>query len=145
MGSLINFIEESKWMKYRITVGDEEVKIDLNKELVIDEDDLTNQVLYHPRLFGFLSRIHKTLVRDAKIAELNRKKVKATRIDFIMGSGGGVSAARESVEKDQIYIKSVVSVIKAEYRRDTLESILDSFKQRKDLIQTLSANLRSER
>lgn len=142
---LINTLEESKWMRYKLEIEGEILKVDLQKELLIDEDELTQEVMAHPRVYGFLTRIHKVLVRDAKRAELERKKTKATRIDYLVSQGQSVSGAREAVEKDKKYVVCVEKLITAEYKRDTMEGILESFKHRKDLIQTLSANLRSEK
>lgn len=142
--ALIDFIEESKWMKYKIIVGDETIRIDLNKELVIDEDNISNEVSDHPRIYAFLSRIHKLLVRDCRRADINRKKIRSKQLDKLKQSTS-VAAAREQVEGDPIYLKAYHTMVDLEYKRDTIESILESFKQRKDLLQTLSANLRSER
>lgn len=145
MGRLVDFIEESKWMRYKIVAGEETVKINLNKELLIDEDSITSEVMDHPRVYGFLTRVHKALVRDAKKSELSRKKMKAIRVENLINGGYSISGSKEAVEKDPKYIVAVNKVIEAEYRRDTLEGILESFKHRKDLLQTLSANLRSEK
>lgn len=145
MARLIDFIEESKWMKYKLIVEGEAIKLNLNKELFIDEDDITKQVVDHPRIFAFLSRIHKELVRAAKKADINRKRVRAKRIDQLVNDGESVTKAREKVEYDKIYLKAYSSQLNAEYKRDTLADIIEAFKQRKDLMQTLSANLRTEK
>lgn len=145
MKRLIEFVEESRWMKYKITTGEEVVKINLNKELLIDEDGITDEVMDHPRIHGFLTRIHKDLIRGAKKAELFRKRIKAIRMEALIKSGQSISGARESVEKDPQYVGAVKRCIDREYERDTMEGILESFKHRKDLLQTLSANLRSEK
>jgi hypothetical protein len=142
---LIDFIEDSKWMKYKIIVDDETVKINLLKELIIDEDNITQQVLEHPRVFGFLSRVHKYLVKQAKRAEINRKKVRAQRMEYLQKNGVSITGSKEMVDKDKQYVDAHHKQIELEYKRDTLESILESFKHRKDLMQTLSANIRSER
>lgn len=145
MGRLIDFIETSRYMTYLIIVGNEKVKVNLNKELIIDEDELTKEVMEHPRILGFLTRVKADLIKEAKRADLNRKRIKAKRIDAIIQNGSSISGAKEKVESDKRYIVAVKEAIEAEYNRDTLEGILESFRHRKDLIQTLSANVRSEK
>lgn len=142
---LVNIVEESKWMRYRISTGDEVVKINLSKELLIDEDRITKEVMEHPRIFGYLTRVHKFLVKEAKNADLKRKKVRAIVLEKLVEEGNAVTRAREIIDRDPRYLKAAKGAIEAEYKMDTLAGILEAFKHRKDLIQTLSATLRSER
>jgi len=142
MSKLINFIEESRFMKYKIQIGGETIKINLAQELVIDEDGLNDEAKIQPRIFAFLSRIHKRLVREAKLAEVDKRKVKATRIEQLEKELS-TTAAKAKVEGDRKYLQALRIQIEWEYKADTLESILESFKQRANMIQTISANVRN--
>jgi hypothetical protein len=139
---LIDRIEGSRFMKYLIKVGKEDVKIDLFKELAIDEDNLNEQANYQPQIFGYLHRVHKALVKKSKEADVDRKAIRATRIKH-MTEVHGVTRARELVESDPKYIKAYKHMLSLEMQRDTLEGILDAFKQRASMIQTISANVRN--
>lgn len=141
--ALIDNINKSQFMKFKIVLGGETIKIDLNKELKIDPDGLNEEAMIQPQIYAYLGTIHSRLVREAKAADENRKAVRARRTEEIKTSESiSASAAEKTVYSDNAYMEAAKALRNWEYKRDCLEKMLDSFKQRASMMQTISANVR---
>lgn len=128
-------------MRYTLQVGDEIVKVNLYKELEIDEDNLNEAMANHPRILAFLGRVHAEMLKKVKLLEITRKEKKSERI-MKLAESISITQAREQVDSDEEYVKITKKLISLEHKRDELERILEAFRHRKDLLQTLSANIR---
>lgn len=147
MGKLSKYAKESDIMNIDIKYGSERFKFNLNDELVIKETNRDNEIKNHPRSYAFLSMLNVKLKTVVKDLHTELKATYSSRLKAIKDSGkyGSVKEAEFAVLRDKKYkaLQSKISYV--EEKKEEIEVAVRSFEQRKDLLQTLSANTRREK
>lgn len=133
-----------------ITYNGEKIKFNLGKEVQIDEDDLEKELQGQPNKYGFLLLLHKKLLTEFEIAKTTKKKKWAhlyLKAKEEMRNGRPINddMAKASADSNSKYIELCLRCIKIKDSADTIFAAVKAFEQRKDLMQTLSSNIRAQR
>ena len=148
---LNDYSKGSKLMNIKVKYGKEEFKFNLYKELIIDENTLNRELKEQPSLYGFLTLLHKKLIRIKEDKETEVNKIYAdVYIDMknnrnqLTGKPNADDLCKQTAIADTDYNNAKKVLSKATEQANIIGSCVRSFEQRKDVIQTLSANLRKE-
>jgi len=138
-------------MNIKIKYGEEIFKFNLKEELEINEDKINSELKEQPSIYGFLTLLHKKLIRLKEEAELEKDSLYSSEYikwkDSINKSTNKVYSddyCKHKALSNLKYKLSYKKFIKANEIASILGSCVKSFEQRKDMIQTMSANLRKE-
>lgn len=142
---------DSPLMIIRITHEGEKFTFNLYKELRIRNESLMNKDLQQqPSYYGFLMVLHKKLLSSFEELKSDRKKTYGqlffkAKGEKLNGRPLSDDLAKAWVEKHSKYILATRACITAKDQADTVYSCVRAFEQRKDLLQTLSSNIRREK
>lgn len=135
----------------RITIKweGETIKFNLFDELKISEAALMKEIKVQPSYYSFLLMLHKKLLtkfEDLKVQRETRYYTAFLQAKEEKNAGrplnDDVCKARAKTDKEyQILTKAC---IKVKDDADAIYSCVKGFEQRKDLLQTLSSNIRKE-
>jgi len=133
----------------RIKLGKEEVVIDIHKELRILEEGLEDNLKQQPLSYGFLSMVYQEATKTLKEYKLevegfycelyNKHKNAVVGGKYLTKEG--VEAKIKLTPKYKLMCKKLIQL---ETNKGRLEDLKRSLEQRKDIMQTLSANRRKE-
>lgn len=156
MGRLQKIIKTSKLPIIRIVHEGEVIKFNLVEELAITTSVIQKDLKTQPQIYSFICMVHNRTIERVKTLEDKKKKVWAQRFMHYLKDRSSKyfkenktfpsqKVAESLAENDSLYKKVLLDLRKAELDRNDLESCVKSFEQRGFLLQTLSANRRSER
>lgn len=139
-------------LQVHIKYGKEVIKFNLWQELRIDEDKLNSELTKQANKYGFLLMLHKKLLTQFEELKVNRKEVfgrlfSEAKKSIVKATGRPMSddTAKIWVEAHKDYTHITRQCIKAKDDADAIFACVRAFEQRKDLIQSLSSNIRNER
>jgi hypothetical protein len=150
-GNLNLLSRKARLMNVKIQYGDDLIKFNLYSEIKIDENLINDELQSQPSVYAFLTMLHKKLIKSAKEAEAHKKQLWAKLYlkykDGVGQYGRAPSddVCKAKVEKNKEYQEAIKLLIIAESNRDDIQACVEVFEQRKDILQTLSANQRKER
>lgn len=133
-----------------IRYNGELIRFNLEKELRLLIDSPNPNLKSQPSKYGFCLLVHKKLVTRWEELKAQRKrtygrlffKAKAKKINGRLMSD---DLCKQWVEKHDDYFNITNKCIKAKDEADQLFSCIRAFEQRKDVLQTISSNTRSEK
>ncbi len=147
---LSSIVEKSELMKVSLELGDEKYIFNLYEELSIREFHISDELKEQAKNYAFLGMLHKKLIKIVKDQKIQLdKKFGEIYIKYKSQPGEGSRAKSKDLaiaetEKDKIYLMALKKYHTAEHNKDIIEICVRAFEQKKDLIQTLSANVRKE-
>lgn len=151
MGSLIKQAKISSLNNITIVMGDEEIRFNLYKELGIHDDSLDDDLISNSRIFGYLSLVYNQLLEKQKLLELEHDQYKGSlyekesqAINPATGRGYNKDVIELNMSRDLTYSKQEKTIIKLKTQVANIKACIEAFEQRKDLLQTASANRRAE-
>ena len=151
MSRIQKYAGKSRLMDIHIQLGDEVFRFNLYEELAISEARINTELKEQASSYAFLGMLHKKLIRSAKDKELEVVKVYnegyikfKAEINEETGKpiNDDLAKAKAATTKEYKSACNIAADIKE--KMDIIKVCVDSFEQRKDLIQTISANLRKE-
>lgn len=145
----LNKYRKSELNHIHIKLGREVIQFNLWKELQINEEAIEDELKTQPSYYAFLTTLHKKLLTQFEHLKVDRKKLAATlylkaKGETHQGRPLNDEMCKASVEKNPKYIRISRACIKAKDDADAILSAVRGFEQRKDNLQTLSANRRQE-
>lgn len=149
MGKLGDIARGASLLDITITVNGEKVRFNLYKELRIQSNDLNSDILAQPRLYSFLSMVYSECKLKEEEAEAAAKRIYAelyVKFKKLKGESGRPNSddmSKALAEKSTKYQVALRKVMFAKQKSRTIYTCLEGFRQRKDLIQTLSSNIRN--
>lgn len=152
MGRINKYSSKSNLMNILIRYNNEKFQFNLFKETVINEDNITEELKDQPSSYSFLTMLHKGLLKQYSGYEILEKKAYAHAYlkhkeanSPITGRVNSDDVAKQKAELDMKYLKAQRASINAKYEVNVIGDAIKAFEQRKDMLQTLSANRRKER
>ncbi len=149
MGKLKNYALKSTIMEIYIELGDETFKFNLNEELVISEQRIESEIMSQSNSYAFLSMLHKKLIKATKDAEMESSRTYSQQylnwkqdIDQETGKPYNNDQAKAYAEVSKKFQEAQKKWVELQEKCGALEACVRAFEMRKDLIQTLSANIR---
>lgn len=156
MQRLNKIADTSPLMEVTIKHGGKVINFNLYDEVKIQEAHIAHELANHPGVYSYLLMLQASLINKAKDIEATLKEMEsdlwlfyATNSESPYYTDNGKFPTNAIVEA---YINSDKGILmkrkelrKVEMDRDSIIACVKSFEVRKDLIQTLSANLRKER
>jgi hypothetical protein len=145
MSGLSKYAGKSPIMNIKIRYKDEIFKFNLNEEMRVDEGHVNQKIKSHIRGHAFLN----VLAVKLKIQYSQAKKALARHESSLLmkfKEKGRTIAEAESLmyKKHPELQKQEDELLALEEFKDTIDACLKSFEMRKDLLQSLSANVRRE-
>jgi hypothetical protein len=149
------YSKESSLLNVKIAYDGQKFEFNLYEELKIDEETIQRELKGQATSFSFLAMLHKRLIKKYKDAEKTMKTVWSSRYIYFKTSEKSEyfkknhkqpadELCKAYVESDKEYLEAYTDFLKAMDHMNTIETCVKSFEQRKDLLQTLSANTRAE-
>lgn len=152
MGKFTKYASSSQLMEVVIKFEAEKFKFNLYQEVKINEDDITSELTHQTSSYSFLTMLHKSLIKLVSDKKITEKRAYATsylkykgQTNSDTGRPNSDDMAKSFAELDDNYIKAQHDVINAQFDLNRVEACVKAFEQRKDILQTLSANSRRER
>lgn len=139
-----------KLNEIRVEYGDEKITFNLMKELKINEAMIEKELKEQPSLYAFLFMLHKKLLTRFEELKVEKNKVwghlflKAKEEQSHGGRPFNDEMCKAWVETQPKYIRAQRACIEAKDQADLIFSAVKGFEQRKDNLQTLSANNRKQ-
>lgn len=144
-----HFAKVSDIMNIQVNYGGEDFHFNLYEELSISEERRTRELKEQPSSYGFLSMLHKKLIKIKKEYEKDLNKCYASlysskkeKINPKTNRVYDKEYVHELVIMNKIYQAKLRRFLEAEHNVEILEVCVKSFEQRSNLLQTLSANER---
>ena len=151
MGKIQKYAEASKLLDIRIQYGEEFFKFNLFEELLITEARMDSELKTQASSFAFIAMLHKKLIRVVDDKKMEMDKTYYTKYlegkELTQESSGRPftdDQAKAYASSHKEYIKAIQAYNDAKEKAGVISVCVDSFEQRKDLLQTLSANLRKD-
>lgn len=149
MGSkLTKYASKSDIMKMKVKYNKDIFSWDMYEELKIVESNLNSHVKGHTVSYAFLSMLHvklKIKFRD------EHKRVKRLKDTYMAKYAGTATNLRTNTQVEAYMYSKHNDLKEAEDKlsqieelKDLLEVCVKAFEQRKDMLQSLSANIRRE-
>jgi hypothetical protein len=146
----------SKYSKSKINIisiqyGEEKITINVAREAKIDSNNIEDEIKRQPSNYGFLFMLHKRLLTEFEHLKLRRKSIfgellaAAKRRTNSSGRPLSDNDAKAWVESNKKYIRISERCINKRDEADQVLGAVRALEQKKDLLQSLSANLRTER
>lgn len=140
---------------YNLVYKGETIKIDQYKECLIIEESLQQHLKNYPSVYSFVNTLHKRLISAYKLKEVSVEKLyaklyigykKSKRSQYFkeVGRFPTDDVAENFVKMNPKYIRAKTDLIKLEEDKMVLGSLVKALETKKELMQTLSANLRKE-
>lgn len=149
MGKLRRYAKVSEIMVVNVTFGSEQFIINLYEELVVDENTINKEIKEQPNHYAFLGMLYKKLIRLAADTEKEmEKKFSEVYVKYkekINDNTGRVydkEYAQHIANASPKYQELRTKFLKLKADAGDVDVCVKAFEQRKDLIQTLSANIR---
>ena len=142
---------KSKFLDIKIVYNGEKVNFNLVHELRVSPDLINDNLKSQPGYYGFCLLLHKKLLAQFERLKMEREsiygrlflKAKSTKT---MGSRPySDDAAKAWVESHKEYKQITLNCIKAREDADCIYAAVKGFEQRKDILQSISSNVRSEK
>jgi hypothetical protein len=140
---------ESKLMEIFVKYGEEEYSFNLNEELQVNENRINQEIKDQPSAHAFIGMLHKKLIRIQADKKKEMEKIYAVmfiKFKKLTDDGTGRPTANDLAKEKAIaserYQTSIEVFHQAKEEAESIEVCVRGFEERKDLIQTLSANIR---
>jgi hypothetical protein len=152
MSNLKTYLKTSKIHIVKVTYGGETITFNLGKELRISESRLNDELKVQPSKYGFaLMLLGKLKTRFEDLKTTRRevrgrlwKKAKNT-IQETTKRPMSDELAKAWVESHPKFITAERACTMAKDDVDVMYAVVRAFEQRKDVIQTISSNIRNEK
>ena len=151
MGKLVKYSKKLSVMDIILSYQNETIKFNLHDELAIHEDDIDRELRDQPRIYSFLSMLHKKLIKHVSEKEAIKERAYARgymkardTTDKTTGRFYAKEDAKYKAELDKLYIKTCNEYNEAKELLGIIETCVRGFEQRSYLLQTISANRRKE-
>lgn len=150
MSKLKKYSKGSNLMNIKIKYGSEKFSFNLYQEMIVNENTINKEIKEQSTHYAFLSMLQTRLARSRDDTQAEFEKIEAgLYIEFKEEINPNTSReySKDTVEmlvkNEKKYQEALnkLNKIKDSYR--TISSCVKSFEQRKDLIQSLSANIRN--
>lgn len=142
---------DSKLSKIIVNVKGEVIEFDKWAELKIDFDNINNELNKQPGLYSYITSILAALTRDWKLKIVTKEKILGQQFikakdDFYSQHFKNTSDeyAQSKAKMSIAYRKAAIAEIKAEEKVTVFKGIVESFRQRANTLQQISANTRKE-
>lgn len=151
MSRLSQFAKKSDLLKIKIQYGKKAYEFNLYDELAMDEDNINKGLKTHITSYAFLAMLHKKCIKAKQQLEAQRKQIYARKYEAFKDQKNESTGRPFSndlvdlkIQKSPSYIKITDQMFEAIHQCEILEVCVRSFEDRKDIMQSLSANLRKE-
>lgn len=150
MSNILKHAKKSSLMDISIMVGGKMLEFNLYQELKINPADINYEVTRQAQLYGFLGLVYSRAMADLERAE-NNKEFIYERLYVKFKSEKNPTTGRANSDdlcKSKAIANPKFQLALKKYRKikndaNIIKQVLESFKQRKDLIQTYSSNNRN--
>jgi len=122
------------------------MKLDPNKDILIDMDNLNEDFRKHPLLFYRYSQKYAILSRKHDDLKENMKQIRSMEYVRIKREIGKISDKNTEAEVDvsELVIASRNEMLEARQEMDILKGFVEALRMKKDAMIQISANQRAE-
>lgn len=144
------YATKSQLLDVKIKLGDEVFTFNLNEELAITEERIQTELLVQASSYAFVGMLYKKLLAVIEDRKLEATKAKAKCYLWWKGETNDVGKPYSDdycwcqADVDKEYVAALEALNEAKEKANVLEVCVKAFEERKDLIQTVSANNRKQ-
>lgn len=140
-------ISEIKADVFEVKYQGKRVKIDITKELVINESVINSQLKECPSNYAFLCFLRDKAIKTRDRLEKEKDRKFSELWIYFKGSDSKMTndTATHRAISSKKYQDAEDAFLKASYEASKLISICKAYESRERILQTLSANLRKEK
>lgn len=137
-------------MNVDIRYNGQRYRFNLFEELQVSEDSINKELKTQSSSYAFLTQLLVHLEKLSKELEMEQKAAWAKSYSIFKEEKGNNGRpltddlAKAKADKSKTYITAHKAWLNALFQKGIIQKAVVSFEQRKDLIQSLSANLRNE-
>lgn len=153
MSKLQKYASKSPIMEVKIVYNKEKIQFNLDEELIIDQNLVNDEILEHANKYAYLAMLHNRLISQEEGLESTLEKRFEQLVNFYLsdkssdyyldnGKFPPKNSAETFARADEEYQELQNKLLKTRANRRIIEVCVRAFEQRKDLIQSLSANIR---
>ena len=144
MSLLTQYAEKAEFMNVGLEIDGKPYKFNLDLQLKIQETKLNTELMDQPRAYAFLCMLRNKVKLEVKrkVKLLDRKK--AGMYNHYAETMEKVTDINNKIKGSKTIRKMQDDIDAYDDIKSVLDICVDSFNQRKDLLQTLSSNLRIE-
>jgi hypothetical protein len=150
MSRLNKIASKSDLMNIDISFNGQRYRFNLFEELQVSEASINKEIKSQASSYAFLTQLLVHLEKLSKELEMEQKAAWAKSYSVHKGTKGDSGRpltddlAKALADKSSSYLKAHRAWLNALFQKGVIQKAVISFEQRKDLIQSLSANLRNE-
>lgn len=144
MSRLTDYASKAPFMNVAIEIDGQTYKFNLDIQLKIHETKLTTELKEQPRAYAFLCMLRNKIIQQAKKKEKQLERKKNNLFIEWKAKTDKVTEATKNAATDKEVLKLEDELDTIKNLRSVLDICVNGFEQRKDLLQTLSSNLRTE-
>ena len=148
---MINLGKLTEVLTFNIKIGKRKYTCKLDKELGIDRSDMNLEMSRQPAHYAWYASL-TALARDFHVSLVNDRRTLYANLDSKyrdVYDDRGLKITEKAIEngvlRDSEYVEFSVKVSDAKLNLDLLQAAMDSFQQRKDMLISISSNMRVER
>ena len=152
MGKIQKYASRSTLMDITIELGQETFKFNLNEELAVTEASVQREILEQASSYAFVGMLHKKLLKVVADRTLEVQKTWAKSYTWYKGEVNDDTGkpysddyAKQLANLDKDYLAAVEALNNITEKAGVLGICVKAFEARKDLIQTISANIRKDK
>ena len=141
--------KDSSFSKLTIKLGSDTIKLDMYQELKISEESLDPALQKQPVNYGFVAMVYQRVTEAVKLYKLELEgfysELYSKQEDKVINGKYQTKEAKENkVKTNPKYRIMQQKLIRLETQKGILEDFKRALEQKKDIMQTLSANRRKE-
>lgn len=146
MSKLLQYAESADIMNIKIQYNKQTFAFNLNEELKINEGNLNTNIKGHARSYAFLAMLHVKLVMKHRDQMKIVKRMKDEHMVKYKPLYKTVTEAEAVMYKKHPSLKKAEDeMLEMEELKDVIQVCVKAFEARKDLLQSISANVRKEK
>jgi hypothetical protein len=144
MNKLIQYAQEADFMTINLEIDGKKYSFSLDKELRIVETKLNQELKDQARSYAFLAMLRNKVKQQVKHSQRELTNLENALFFKYKEKTDKVTEATKQSKSDPKYLKKQTNLDRLQEIQDVLDIAVTAFLQRKDLLQTLSSNIRTE-
>ncbi|HJY22853.1 MAG TPA: hypothetical protein VJ279_08220 [Hanamia sp.] len=147
----ISSYRKSKILDIKVVYNGEKIIFNLASELRVNPDSINDSLKIQPNHYGFCLLMHKKLLAVVERLKMERDAtygrlfIRAKETKVMNGRPFSDDTAKAWVESHSEFKKITRDCIKAREDADIIFAAVKGFEQRKDILQSISSNIRNEK
>ena len=144
MSKLTEYSSKASFMNVSLEIDGKPYSFNLDIQLKIEEEKMVTHLKEQPRSYAFLCMLRNKVKIEIKKKAKDLERKRAARYNQLAETMEKVTDINNKLKSNRLFKEMQDVIDDLDEIKSVLDIAVDSFNQRKDILQTLSANLRKE-